>query len=951
LEEVGPILRIFESGNNSGYQNVFRINSVTFNTKLTNSPTSLAFNVVFQNLIDNSGTEYRESYLYISTQPEAVNLERMADDIIDTAFIGDSRSSTLPQTRLRRQTTADLTPRQIFASRCTHVSNTQLFFTEIQARLTEIQDNIDTSREGAGGFSESLSEDGPQEDEEFAAYLDLIRDYEDLSMEALRALESTIFSEWQVSMELLYSESGSVGEVGCDGLADCLQTSTDQLLNLIELTPDSELSQEFISLRPSFTLAAKRLLELALLSNISIQEGLARVDPIIEITMAYATDNYWCNEPPVMITEPPPEVNISLGATLRLSCEAESNLPLTYYWTRDGNVLPQFTTNELVLAAVQRQDSANYTCVASNPVGTVESIDTSVTVYELPQFYLSPESVVTYFGDGNGAWFACNASAWPYPGWRWYHRSSPESDWTLIEGELTNELLVLDPQVEDEGMYACEAFNYHSSVRSEPVTLTLLPFTVSQHQFPLEFSVFISNGTCTAEDLYDSLYSLISETIDGETSTSEDFNVAEVDSENYDVSLSLVSQNITTPYLHLSTFAEIANSALPHARSLRKSVQLMTDLINGDTVGLICPGTGSSVVEDSLVLGKLRYVCPPGQRLNSDYLLCLSCERGHFSSEIERSRIVNGVSFSESVPVCERCPLDTYADSLGSITCSQCPKYHTTSLPGASSVNDCLPQPLVLECEARTTSDHIDIDCKTNRPPRTTLCSFNGGLKHQCSYPVAINRDVSPLGSHTLTIFVEDDEGFQAEETVPYFLEEDSKPTASAAVPPLEVAFIEDSPLVQGDSVEAHILLSRPVQSLVCRLKGGSFRTEKNCSGGYVEFSGLSPAVYTLRVVATNRRPDKEFIRSRFEITEDTERCTLHLINGGVSVSGDSATVEFTGRGPAHGYLCYLDKMEPYQCSSPVVVSGLSSGRHVLKVVPTGCGRNRRNLKTDFIIE
>ena len=36
--------------------------------------------------------------------------------------------------------------------------------------------------------------------------------------------------------------------------------------------------------------------------------------------------------------------------------------------------------------------------------------------------------------------------------------------------------------------------------------------------------------------------------------------------------------------------------------------------------------------------------------------------------------------------------------------------------------------------------------------------------------------------------------------------------------------------------------------------------------------------------------------------------------------------------------------------SSPVVESGLSSGRHVLKVVPTGCGRNRRNLKIDFTI-
>ena len=79
-------------------------------------------------------------------------------------------------------------------------------------------------------------------------------------------------------------------------------------------------------------------------------------------------------------------------------------------------------------------------------------------------------------------------------------------------------------------------------------------------------------------------------------------------------------------------------------------------------------------------------------------------------------------------------------------------------------------------------------------------------------------------------------------------------------------------------------------------------------------FTGLSPALYTLRVVATNRRPDKEFIKTRFEITDDAERCTLHLINGGVVVSGDSARVEFTGRGPAAGYLCHLDKTPPYMC-------------------------------------
>ena len=54
---------------------------------------------------------------------------------------------------------------------------------------------------------------------------------------------------------------------------------------------------------------------------------------------------------------------------------------------------------------------------------------------------------------------------------------------------------------------------------------------------------------------------------------------------------------------------------------------------------------------------------------------------------------------------------------------------------------------------------------------------------HSGSYPVAINRDVSPLGNHSLTIYVEDDEGFLAETTVAYFLEEDLKPTGYIANP------------------------------------------------------------------------------------------------------------------------------------------------------------------------
>ena len=620
IEEIEPLLRIHRAGSSSGFENIFRVNSVTFNTKVTTSPSALGLTINFEKLIENNNRVYEETYGYVAQRREA-NLERIANSIIDQAFTGSSKRSTRLHARVARQVEEELTERRVFESRCAQVVNTRLFLEEIETRLGEVKKNMTASREGMNQLSQNLTDQGMSGDEEIEAYLDLIRDYEDASMEAVQTLEDTIFLEWQASMELLYSQSGSVGEVSCDGFADCLQTAIDELLNLINLTPENELSEEFVSLQSTFGSAETQALELALFSNISVDEGLARIAPIINITRAYVTNNYWCNDPPVIVTQLPPEVNISLGETLQLSCEAQSNLTLMYEWKRDGNVLPQFTTNVLTIPAIQRLESANYTCTASNPVGTADTIPTSVTVYELPQFYLDPVSVVTYFGDDAGAWFACNATAWPYPGWRWFHLRSPGEDWKIIEGEDTNELLILDPQEEHQGWYACEAFNYHGSLRSEAVTLTLLPLSITQHLIPLEISISTSNQSCSLDDVYDSIYTLLEETVADETVTIEDYNVTEIDEKSRVVSLSLVSRNATTPYIHLMTYEEIANLALPHSQSLEKSIQMIRDILDGDISSHVCLGAAASV-EGSVVVGRRTYVCPPGQRINSDYLLC-----------------------------------------------------------------------------------------------------------------------------------------------------------------------------------------------------------------------------------------------------------------------------------------------------------------------------------------
>ena len=103
-----------------------------------------------------------------------------------------------------------------------------------------------------------------------------------------------------------------------------------------------------------------------------------------------------------------------------------------------------------------------------------------------------------------------------------------------------------------------------------------------------------------------------------------------------------------------------------------------------------------------------------------------------------------------------------------------------------------LAQVLVLECMASSNGSHVNIDCKKNRPTQKTLCSFDNQVQQTCmhhyakwynvitymhtltgSYPLIINRNDSSLGNHSVVIYVEDDEGFQAETTVHYILEED----------------------------------------------------------------------------------------------------------------------------------------------------------------------------------
>jgi hypothetical protein len=56
-----------------------------------------------------------------------------------------------------------------------------------------------------------------------------------------------------------------------------------------------------------------------------------------------------------------------------------------------------------------------------------------------------------------------------------------------------------------------------------------------------------------------------------------------------------------------------------------------------------------------------------------------------------------------------------------------------------------------------------------------------------------------------------------------------------------------------------------------------------------------------------------------FMISEEEDFCIVHYINDGVTVDGDSATVEFQGTGDFDSFLCDLDRQGLEPCKDQSV--------------------------------
>jgi hypothetical protein len=99
------------------------------------------------------------------------------------------------------------------------------------------------------------------------------------------------------------------------------------------------------------------------------------------------------------ITIQPVAQAVAAGAPAALRVAAAGSAPLAYQWHKDGVAVAGATAATLAFAVAQPADTGSYTCVVSNPAGSVTSAAATLTV--------TREFAGTYFGEidgGRGFW-------------------------------------------------------------------------------------------------------------------------------------------------------------------------------------------------------------------------------------------------------------------------------------------------------------------------------------------------------------------------------------------------------------------------------------------------------------------------------------------------------------------------------------------------------------------
>ncbi|KAL5488776.1 hypothetical protein EMCRGX_G017770 [Ephydatia muelleri] len=791
VNEIANDLSLANALDTNTSDNLFKLSSITFNVSIEReSPTELQLNFTYQKF-----QQYYSTLITLDfTLEQEINQDKVVKLLVEHAYNTQAhkRSVQSSKRQLAPQSSKDSSK-----AKCDDLVNINQFLMQLESSLQSVAIASHSDMESSinltqstfnslesinftalkNGFNTTITHSGLMDivakDKSLALMNSAISELQTVAMQKLNVSDKAVLYGWQSQIDFLLNTTNSIGGNPCFGLKDCLVTVSEIIQQLLQSTSTSWIDAS--SLLNDYAAVKKNLVAVA--DNIITTTGDAvyKVNEIIRIINSSELNSYWCSAKPNISDIPFGNQSVVLGGTLNLTCVANSASTVKYQWRKNGNVIPGSNCSSLSIYNMLQSDDGSYVCYASNAAGTSQSIPVNVTVHYSPTFYSTLVSVSTFTGDINGATFSCNATSSPAAGWRWYFKALNADTWkSLIGPNATNEFFIPSPQKKDEGWYRCEAYNDYGSVQSDPAFLRVLGATVSQLAMTVQYLLFPKGPSiilnCSSSELCDNIKFRMEHMISLQHATIKNISIVQNDN-SISVNVVVASFNITTNQTPFQSISTLMNTLTLYAVELQSIKTATPNVFANDSFTVSCNDFMFSASAHSLSISNFFPLCPPGQGLHSSNVYCVACAPGQYQTMAELTSQVAGITGLH--PVCQPCPLNTYEDQEGSTVCQSCPLYHLTHYTGATSVSDCIAEPLVMDCVTENiTSQDLSITCTVNHFPSNFTCSFDNGPIRPCLMPVEASTRLFLPGRHSVVISATDSFQKRAEKVIEYTLKQ-----------------------------------------------------------------------------------------------------------------------------------------------------------------------------------
>jgi len=209
------------------------------------------------------------------------------------------------------------------------------------------------------------------------------------------------------------------------------------------------------------------------LDEVSIYDRALASNDIAAIFLAGSAGK--CKAP--LITLQPQSQTVPAGTDVAFTVGATGFGSLKYQWRSNNVALPGAFTTSLTLSNVQPADSADYTVVVTNILGSTTSAVATLIVQAIPaQITVQPTNQVALFG---GVATIASAATGSLPLFlHWQKDGVDLADGGRLNGATTSSLTISNIQISDIGNYRLIANNAYGADISATANLSVIPIAI-----------------------------------------------------------------------------------------------------------------------------------------------------------------------------------------------------------------------------------------------------------------------------------------------------------------------------------------------------------------------------------------------------------------------------------------------------------------------------------------